>query len=32
MKSKMGNTFSATLYLGVKPGETETPIIFDFGK
>jgi hypothetical protein len=29
MKSKVGNTFRATLYLGVRPGETETSMIFD---
>jgi DNA topoisomerase-3 len=32
LKSKKGNTFSTTLYIGVKDGETRESVIFDFGK
>lgn len=32
MKSKKGNIFGSTLYVGVKDGETRESLIFDFGK
>jgi DNA topoisomerase-3 len=32
MKSKKGNTFATTLYVGVKDGETRESLIFNFGK
>lgn len=32
LTSKKGNTFGATLYVGIKDGESKESIIFDFGK
>lgn len=32
LKSRKGNTFGATLYVGVKDGEKTESLIFDFGK
>ncbi|KIA73403.1 type 1 DNA topoisomerase [Arthrobacter sp. MWB30] len=32
LTSKKGNSFGATLYVGVKSGETKKSVIFDFGK
>lgn len=32
LKSKKGTTFGATLYVGIKDGESKESIIFDFGK